>query len=78
VKLSPAGWFKEGQRDLMVFGFVCGLQGKEIVQVDITGFLKYLEVVSREHHPECPHLVVPWLGWLKGEMGKRHHMVILA
>jgi hypothetical protein len=58
VKLSPEGWFKEGQRDSMVFGFMCRLQGKEIVHVDIAaGFLKYLEV-SREH-PECPQLVVP-------------------
>ena len=40
--------------NLMVFGFVCGLRGEEIVKVDIAGFLKYLQV-SRDH-PECPTL----------------------
>jgi hypothetical protein len=61
---------------VMFFGFGCGLRGEEIVKVDIAGFLKYIQV-SREH-PECPHLVVPLLGRLKGEMGERYHMMILA
>jgi hypothetical protein len=61
---------------LMMFGFVCGLRGEEIVKVDITGFLKYLEV--SQEHLEYPHLVVPLLGRFKVEMDERYHVMILA
>jgi hypothetical protein len=46
------------------------------VKVDVAGFLKYLEVGAE--HPECPHVVVPLLGRLKGEMGEIYHMMILV
>jgi hypothetical protein len=62
--------------NLIIFGFCCGLRGEEIVKVDVSGFLKYLEVGA--DHDECPHVVVPLLGRLKGEMGERYHMMILA
>jgi hypothetical protein len=62
--------------NLIIFGFCCGLRGEEIVKVDVAGFLKYLGVGAE--HDECPHLVVPLLGRLKGEMGERYHMMILA
>jgi hypothetical protein len=62
--------------NLMIFGFCCGLRGEEIVKVGVTGFLKYLEVGAE--HDECPHMVVPLLVRLKGEMGERYHMMILA
>jgi hypothetical protein len=62
--------------NLLIFGYLCGLRGEEIVKVDVSGFLKYLDIGSQ--HPEFPHLVVPLLGRLKGEMGERYHMMILA
>jgi hypothetical protein len=62
--------------NLLCFGYLCGLRGEEIVKVDVAGFLKYLDIGSQ--HPEYPHLVVPLLGRLKGEMGERYHMMILA
>jgi hypothetical protein len=30
--------------DLINFGFCCGLQGNEIIKVDVAGFLRYLGV----------------------------------
>jgi hypothetical protein len=62
--------------NLLIFGYLCGLRGEEIIMVDVLGFLKYPEIGSQ--HPEFPHLVVPLLGRLKGEMGERYHMMILA
>ncbi len=62
--------------NLLHFGYCCGLRGKEIVKVDVSGFLKYL--VTGGEHVECPHVVVPLLGRLKGETGERYHMMILA
>jgi hypothetical protein len=53
-----------------------GLRGEEIVKVNVSGFLEYLEIGSQ--HPEFPHLVVPLPGRLKGEIGERYHMMILA
>jgi hypothetical protein len=62
---------------LMMFGFLCSLRGEKIVKADTAGFVKFLLEVSREH-PECPDLVVPLLGRLKGEMSERYHMMIFA
>jgi hypothetical protein len=46
------------------------------VKVDVVGFLKYL--FAGGEHEECPHVVVPLLGRLKGETGVRYHTVIFA
>jgi hypothetical protein len=62
--------------NLLLFGYCCGLRGEEIVKVDIAGFLKYLE--AGRLREDCPHVVVPLLGRLKGETGERYHMMILA
>jgi hypothetical protein len=58
--------------DLLFFGYCCGLQGEEIMKVDVAGFLKYL--ITGSEHEECPHVVVPLLGRLKGETGDRYHI----
>jgi hypothetical protein len=39
--------------NLLIFGYICGLRGEELVKVDLSGFLKYLEIGSQ--HPEFPH-----------------------
>jgi hypothetical protein len=62
--------------NLIIFGFCGGLRGKEVVEVDVAGVFKYLGVGAE--HNECPHLVVPLLGRLKGETGECYHMMILA
>jgi hypothetical protein len=44
----------------------------------VAGFMKYTRVEAK--HDECPHVDVPLLGRLKGEMGGRslYSMMILA
>lgn len=57
-------------------GYCCGLRGEEIVKADLASLLKYLEVGKQdaEHH----HVIVPLIGRIKGEIGERYHMCVLA
>ena len=61
---------------ILISGFLCGLRGEEIMKVDISGLMKYIDVgaADREH----PHAVIPLLGRLKGETGDRYHYMIVA
>lgn len=38
----------------------------------VAGFWKYL--ITGSKHEECPYVVVPLLGRLKGETGVRYHV----
>jgi hypothetical protein len=61
---------------LLSAGFLCGLRGEEIMKVDLGGLIKYLEVGCV--HPWNPHLAVALLGRLKGEIGERYHIMVMA
>jgi len=61
---------------ILITGFLCGLRGEEIMKMDISGLLRYIETGAQ--HREHPHVVVALVGRLKGEMGERYHMIILA
>jgi hypothetical protein len=61
---------------LLSSGFLCGLRGEEIMKIDLSSVIKYLEVGGR--HPTCPHVIVALLGRLKGETGERYHMMVMA
>jgi hypothetical protein len=62
--------------NVLTFGFCGALRGEEIPKTDAAGFLKYLDVgrLNEKH----PHVVVPLMGRLKGEMGERYHLMILS
>jgi hypothetical protein len=62
---------------VIVAGYCCGLRGEEIVKIDLfAGLLQYLEVGKL--NTECPHVIVPLIGRIKGETGERYHMMVLA
>jgi hypothetical protein len=61
---------------VLVVGFCCGLRGEEITKVGLAGPLKYLEVGRID--AECPHVIVPLIGRIKGETGEWYHMMVLA
>jgi len=61
---------------LLLVGFLLGLRGEEIMKTDISGLLKYLDVGAGDE--TFPHVVVPLIGRLKGELGERYHMLIMA
>jgi hypothetical protein len=61
---------------LLNSGFLCGLRGEEIVKLDISGFLKYINIGEKD--PKYPHMVNPLIGRLKGETGERFHPIIMA
>jgi hypothetical protein len=42
--------------NLLNFGYLCGLRGKEIMKADILGFLKYLDVGASDL--DRPHVIV--------------------
>jgi hypothetical protein len=55
--------------------YVC-ICGKEIVKLDISGFLKYINIAAKD--PKYPHVVNPLIGRLKGETGERCHPIVMA
>jgi len=61
---------------ILLLGFLLGLQGEEIMKTDILGLLKYLDVGAGNE--EFPHVVVPLIGRLEGELGECYHMLIMA
>eukprot|EP00980_Cylindrotheca_fusiformis_P031013 scaffold25703_cov171-Cylindrotheca_fusiformis.AAC.2 len=62
--------------NLLNFLYLTGLRGEEGMKIDVSGFLKYLEIGYE--HPTHPHVVLPLLGRLKGEQGERYHMIFMA
>ena len=62
--------------NVIIMGYLLALRGEEIVKVDASGFLKYLDVGAR--HEEYPHVIVPLIGRLKGETGERYHLLPMA
>jgi hypothetical protein len=75
--------YKDAEKDkvatfanLLNFDYLCGLQGEEIMNTDVLGFLKYLDVGAADM--TNPHVIVPLIGRLKGETGETYHMMILA
>jgi hypothetical protein len=63
--------------NLLNFRYLCGLSGKEIMKTDISpGFLKYLNVGAADLNN--PDVIVPLIGRLKGETGKRYHMMVMV
>ena len=61
---------------MLLFGYLLGLRGEEIVKVDIGGLIKYIDVGAG--HESHPHVIVPLVGRLKGETGERYHMLPMA
>ena len=61
---------------ILITGYLCGLRGEEIMKMDISGLLRYIEAGAQ--HREYPHVVVALIGRLKGETGERYHIIILA
>jgi hypothetical protein len=57
----------------LVFTFCLGLRGKEVVKMDIAGFVTYFE--AGKEHPNHPHVMVPLQGRFKGETGERWHLL---
>ena len=61
---------------VLLFGYLLGLRGEEIMKVDAGGFLKYLDIGAA--HTQHPHVIVPLIGRLKGETGERYHMLVMS
>jgi hypothetical protein len=56
--------------------FLCGLGGEEVMKSDIAGLVKYLDIgVTDIFHP---HVIIAFLGRLKGEVREQYHMVVMA
>jgi hypothetical protein len=62
--------------NLLSFGYLSGLWGEEIMKADVSGFLKYLDVGAQDLNN--PRVIVPLIGRLKGEIGERYHMMVMA
>jgi hypothetical protein len=61
---------------IMLCGYLCGLRGEEIMKVDISGFLRYLDTGADDS--VRPHAIIPLLGRLKSEVGERYHMQVVV
>lgn len=61
---------------IFLTGFLCDLQGEEVMKIDIVGLMKYIDVGAQ--NKEYPHVVIPLFGCLKGETGDRYHYLIMA
>lgn len=61
--------------NLLIFGYLNGLRGEEIMKVDLHGLLKHLDEGAADTHP---HVAVPLLGRLKGETGENYHILPMA
>jgi hypothetical protein len=57
----------------LVLAFCLGLRGKEVVKLDIAGFLAYFE--AGRDHVLHKHVMLPLLGRFKGETGERWHLL---
>jgi hypothetical protein len=57
----------------LVLSFCLGLHSKEVVRMDISGFLMYFD--AGKDHAKHPYVMVPLLGRFKGETGERWHIL---
>jgi hypothetical protein len=57
---------------LLAAGFGLGLQGKEVVKMDIAGSMSYFEA-GRDH--ASPHVMIRLLGRFKGKTGEQCHLL---
>jgi hypothetical protein len=67
---------KDKSCKIVEFWLPLWVQGGEIMKPDISGFLKYLDVGAQDL--SHPHVIVPLIGYLKGENGERYHMMVMA
>jgi hypothetical protein len=57
----------------VVMAYCLALWGKEVVKMDIAGFLTYYE--TGMNHATHPHVMIPLLGRFKGKTGERWHLL---
>ena len=57
----------------LVSAYCLALRGKEVVKMDIAGFLTYYD--AGRNHDTHPHVMIPLLGRFKGETGERWHLL---
>ena len=61
---------------ILLAGYLLGLRGEEIMLVDLTVMLRYME--EGRNHPTHPHVTVPLRGRVESETGERTHHMVLA